>query len=176
MRIEHKHNRKFVICDNLEEFFTEFKNYRAKKSKISTKENYSEHVFPYSPIDKNVIDGKEPPKLFLVDLDYEEPKTEPFWSLGLDILPANIKSVDMGSEWDKKEREIIKILHEIWENGSADTSVLDLNWPISDKKSEKPLPSLSDKSNKVVWWVGGTILFLIFVCWLAFLFRKKYIK
>lgn len=47
MRTENKHGRKFVICDNLGEFFAEFKKYRVSKSGIANKDNYSEHVFPY---------------------------------------------------------------------------------------------------------------------------------
>src|SRR4051812_36254916 len=103
MRTEIKNKRKHVICDNLEEFFEVFKKYRVKKSNIASKENYSEHAFPYLPIDKDVIDGKKSPQLFLVDLDYTKPDTEPFLTLGLDVSPANIKEVGMGSEWDKQD-------------------------------------------------------------------------
>ena len=80
-------------------------------------------------------------------MDYEEPKTQPFWSLGLDISPQKIKEVGVGTEWEQKERKIRKILHEIWEKGSADTNSLDLNWPTTNERNKGNLTS----SNKERW-------------------------
>ena len=144
MITENKYGRKFIIYDNLNDFFTEFKKYRAKKSDIASKENYSEHVFPSLEWNKEQVEGKDFGKLYFVDLDYTEPKTEPFWSLGLDISPIKLKEVGIGSEWDKQDRKIRKILHEIWETGSADTSTLDLSWP-QDKNSK--VPSKTEPAN-----------------------------
>ncbi|MCE8163602.1 MAG: hypothetical protein I3274_05315 [Candidatus Moeniiplasma glomeromycotorum] len=184
MRIEYKNNHKYVICDNLKEFFTEFIKYRNSKSESERKGDDGAWGFVNYDWEDDFYKENGFYRLFRVLLNFGKNRQEPWWELGVDISKLKLKvedTSDIKSEWYWLGPKVYKILQEIWETGEIKNSQgLDLNWPVASKEENEPKKNSvssptepSDKKSKIIWWIGGGTIFIVFVLFLIYLFRKR---
>ena len=112
MKVEYSSKgTKHVICDNLREFFAEFKKYRDAKKNIAKKENFGEHVFPVLEWNDTLMQGLGFIQLFSLDLDFKKPNEEPFWwKLKLDVSTFNIKASELHEKWEPEEEKDVNEL------------------------------------------------------------------
>jgi len=165
---------KKITLNNLGELFNEFKNCRNSKWKnIAKKENFYDYIgsgLGFFKIEKEI---KEKDYLISVSTSVgnDEEETE---------LTLNLPSLEE-SEFDSKyKKQIVEVLKEVWKTGEMKNAQgLDLNWPMASKENNKPVENSSsptkssDKESKIVWWIGGGILFILAVLFLVYLFRRE---
>jgi len=186
-----------VHCDRLDEFFKEFIEYRKWKAKSN---NFNKDIFPFQEWKR--ADGNHPHNLekdrywaiFYLNLDNDKTKKpivyweKPLgwetefdystsWDLGINISKAfKIKKSDFSEnwkwrQWNQQKEKIEKVLKGIWTTGEiGDTYGLDLGWPANQQSRENQEKS----SNKeTIWWIGEGILFIFFISFFVYLFRKR---
>lgn len=165
---------KEIKVNNLGELFTEFKKYRAEKSNVAKKENFNKYVGSGLGLfqQKVVGDKIKAQLLWLTRIDGNKKVIEKELVLDLPNLTDE--------EWEPYGKKVFLVLQEIWETGEMKNNQgLDLNWPVASKEdkpkqnSDPSSTSSTDKGNKIGWWIGGGIIFILSILFLVYLFGKR---
>jgi hypothetical protein len=195
MKIEIKNDILIVACDNLDEFFTQFKEYRSSKNirEVATKENFRSYVgtiFGFWKIHKKIVpieSGKSvvTDKISSAAIEIYEPysngKTK--YKIELALSLPDLKE----EEWNNYSEKITEVIKEIWENGEVHNyQNLDLNWPVAnqnnnwekikilEKENERLKKQLKKETeNKNVWMIVSiSTIIILFLSILFYLFKR----